>query len=537
MTFLPVVERELRMRARQRPTYWVRVIVGTLGLLLCVQQLEFGEAMRGAGQGGRLAFQSLIVLGFLICTFGCLATADAISWERREKTLGLLFLTRLRGADIVLGKLVAGSLVILCALVAFLPVLMLPVLAGGVSAWEAFRIGLVLLNTTILSLMVGLLTSTWHSEWFKAARAALILMGALLLLPLLGQLLFSPTPVLGTLRPWYGASLADDPGVAFWISLAVVHLTTWVFFVSACRAIRTSGEETLYEGKKQSSHPGFTALAQRSIRRSFSELQPMQWLLRRQRGIRGLFWAGAFAGFLFYGLRMYMPLLGGVTGTSWMIAWPISFAGTVVTSALFAWAASRFFFEARRSGELELLATTPVGNKTLVSEQWLYLRRIIRWPLVVMLLPLSLQLLSWRFGYLFPGGIFYVISVLALSVATTVLGLVALCWVGIWCGLHARTQATAIFQAVAWVKLPPFLLSYVWSPLSVLIPGTASMHALVVRSLVPQIATVIFYLWLIRRMRSRSLIDMRDADLLPTRFLSWQYWLNRIHRARHWTPT
>jgi hypothetical protein len=101
-----------------------------------------------------------------------------------------------------------------------------------------------------------------------------------------------------------------------------------------------------------------------------------------------------------------------------------------------------------------------------------------------------------------------------------------------WCGLHARTQPTAIFQAVAWVKLPPFILSYVWSLLWVLIPP-----AFVLRSLVPQIVILIFYIWLIRRMRRRLLTNMRDAELQPPRFFSWRYWLDRIRRARHWTPS
>ena len=38
MTFLPIVGRELRVRARQWPTYWVRVLVGVFATLGCVQK-------------------------------------------------------------------------------------------------------------------------------------------------------------------------------------------------------------------------------------------------------------------------------------------------------------------------------------------------------------------------------------------------------------------------------------------------------------------------------------------------------------------
>ena len=58
---------------------------------------------------------------------------------------------------------------------------------------------------------------------------------------------------------------------------------------------------------------------------------------------------------------------------------------------MFAWAASRFFVEARRTGELELLLTTPLGAKQIVSTQWEVLKRGLRWPLVVMVAPDILQ--------------------------------------------------------------------------------------------------------------------------------------------------
>ena len=62
-------------------------------------------------------------------------------------------------------------------------------------------------------------------------------------------------------------------------------------------------------------------------------------------------------------------------GAYFSLVWPLSLATSTLGSALFAWAASRFFVEARRTGEIELLLTTPVGAKQIVSTQWQVLKR------------------------------------------------------------------------------------------------------------------------------------------------------------------
>src|SRR5207247_5618088 len=70
-------------------------------------------------------------------------TADCLSEEKREGTLGLLFLTDVRGYDVVFGKLVATSLNALYGVLAIVPVLAVPLLMGGVAAGEFGRIALV----------------------------------------------------------------------------------------------------------------------------------------------------------------------------------------------------------------------------------------------------------------------------------------------------------------------------------------------------------------------------------------------------------
>src|ERR1041384_4232519 len=111
MTFLPVVDRELRVAARRRGFYWTRLLfavvcAGIVGLVLL-----FAWTVRSGTSGigsGLFYFLTLLALGFSLLT-GVFLTADCLSEEKREGTIGLLFLTDLKGYDVVLGKLVASS--------------------------------------------------------------------------------------------------------------------------------------------------------------------------------------------------------------------------------------------------------------------------------------------------------------------------------------------------------------------------------------------------------------------------------------------
>src|SRR5512145_1105353 len=101
-----------------------------------------------ANLGAQRTFWGLSVLALAYCLYaGRHATADCLSQEKREGTLGLLFLTDLKGYDVVLGKLAATSLNGLYCLVGILPVLAVPLLLGGVSYPEFWRMVLVLVDT------------------------------------------------------------------------------------------------------------------------------------------------------------------------------------------------------------------------------------------------------------------------------------------------------------------------------------------------------------------------------------------------------
>ena len=139
MIVLPVIARELRASARQPFTYYLRVL-GVAVLLLA--SLLFG-LHRGFAPGfGRQLFAVLHCALFgAIWLLVPMLTADCISRERREGTLGLLFLTPLKGTDIVVAKGLAHGLRAVTLWLAVLPVLTIPFLLGGVSWRRSGAVG------------------------------------------------------------------------------------------------------------------------------------------------------------------------------------------------------------------------------------------------------------------------------------------------------------------------------------------------------------------------------------------------------------
>ena len=146
MTILPIVERELRGAARRPGTYWLRltaafVAITVFGWML----LTLLRDNVPAAAHGRYLFRVLFGLAFAYCLFiGAWLTADCLSGEKREGTLGLLFLTDLKGYDVIFGKLAATSLSGFYGLLAIFPILAVPLLLGGLTNGEFWRAALVL---------------------------------------------------------------------------------------------------------------------------------------------------------------------------------------------------------------------------------------------------------------------------------------------------------------------------------------------------------------------------------------------------------
>jgi ABC-type Na+ efflux pump permease subunit len=154
-----VIGRELRAQSRQTVNYWLRVLAGAVGILIFAGLLLGSQVP--LAQLGPLLFsvlhRTLFLFLFVVVP---LLTADTVSREKREGTLGLLFLTPLTALDVILGK---GAVHIIRALSVFFaaaPVLGLPFVFGGVGWATAFVAAVEETGAVLLGIGAGLYAST-----------------------------------------------------------------------------------------------------------------------------------------------------------------------------------------------------------------------------------------------------------------------------------------------------------------------------------------------------------------------------------------
>ena len=137
MRILPVVGRELRAIARRPSAYWVRSGAALLAFIAMAYVAMIGAVGLPTGGQGRSLFNLLALGAFGFCVVaGIRGTSDALSQEKREGTLGLLFLTDLKGHDVVFGKLLSVSVNSLYGILAIAPPLALAFMLGGTSLMQ-----------------------------------------------------------------------------------------------------------------------------------------------------------------------------------------------------------------------------------------------------------------------------------------------------------------------------------------------------------------------------------------------------------------
>ena len=467
MTFLPIVERELRVRARQKATFRVRVGSAIAACLIIAFFLVTGAWSLSPARMGQTVFWFLSGLAFLWCLFeGARNTADALSEEKREGTLGLLFLTDLKGYDVVLGKLLASSLNSFYGVLAILPPLSIPLLLGGVTPGEFWRMVLVLIVTLLFSLSAGLFISANSRDERRAWFGAVLLIGFLAAVPpLVRWIPFPSAMLLGVLSPtpaFYSLSdtLFDRRQGGYWGSIVGVHLLSWGFLIAACFVLPRSWQDKPVQRANREVKTRRRLQAEVE-RRQAMRLNPIVWMLTRGRRADWYVWA--------------MIVLAGAPALVMSVVWMnkpfVSFpviAGAIALNFLLAvWVAAKACFmisDARTSGALDLLITTPVNPHEIVDGHMEALKRQFMPPFIALTLvevaAITLLIVDFSTERLAVSG------QLALTVVLTLLGaglmaaqLVASAWFGLWMGLITKKSAHAVAKTLLWVLGLPLLLS------------------------------------------------------------------------------
>jgi ABC-type transport system involved in cytochrome c biogenesis permease component len=157
----PVVQRELRQAARRRWGFRLRM-GAAIGGVLCYYSLfnSWDESQSQSKMAGQLFDKVHLLLLDLICAVVPALTADCLAREKREGTLGLLFLTPLSASGVVLGKILARTLQVLIVWMAVVPMLWIPLLIGDVTWNEVIVLLVFELCAGMLCLAAGVLASS-----------------------------------------------------------------------------------------------------------------------------------------------------------------------------------------------------------------------------------------------------------------------------------------------------------------------------------------------------------------------------------------
>ena len=309
MSFLPIVERELREGARRNSTRYIRLTVAAVALVLSLIQLvllpifmQFGRTSGSAG------FSFMTGYAFVLCLLaGVFVTADCLSEEKREGTLGLLFLTDLRGYDVVFGKLASQLIYLGYGLLAIIPAAALPMLFGGVTGGEFWRICLALGNLLFFALATGMFASAISRQVSRAmALTGLTLCVVCFLVPTVQSLLtwagvgggaewvswFSPA----TAYNWATESSFIMRPDRFWKALGMSHLLAWVLVGFASWWLPRSWQDKPLKAKRSSLLARFgigTTTARVQRRRELLDREPLRWLIGESWSARIITWCAA----------------------------------------------------------------------------------------------------------------------------------------------------------------------------------------------------------------------------------------------------
>lgn len=180
LSIWPVVQRELREGARRPVNHRLRLFSGVVGtLLLGIIAVKLRDSGTRAVGGYLLVGLHSAVLGLIFLTVTA-SSADCIARERREGTLGLLFLTPLSASGIVAGKALVEGLRAMTLWLAVVPLLTVPFLAGGAGWYDALSALSMEFSVAMLCLSAGLLASSLARERNKVFLLAFVFAGLFL---------------------------------------------------------------------------------------------------------------------------------------------------------------------------------------------------------------------------------------------------------------------------------------------------------------------------------------------------------------------
>jgi hypothetical protein len=386
----------------------------------------------------------------------------------------------LKGYDVVLGKLFGGSLHAFYGLLTILPLLGLPLMMGGVTPGEFWRVALVLVATLGLSLSIGMVVSSLSRETRQAITSTLLMMVVLAgILPALWWLhalvaktrgwdvLLWPSPVYSYSHAFDSYFRARGQALEFWRSLGMLASLSAGALAAASfqlgRVWREKGEDARgNEGESRWRGFRFGNEEFRQRHKRWLEKNPFFWLASRDRLAQRLprWTLGALLPiWLCFVVGAYSKS-NSTAGMCFSVSLLVLFGLHGVLKCLIAVESSRRLSEDRQSGALELLLVTPLPVEQIVAGQMRALRKSFRVPVLLIVIVnvvtfwviCTAQTLRMQrdpmviFGEILAGG-----------VVALLLDFHALTNMGMWMALRTKKHHRAIFATVGRIILPPWV--------------------------------------------------------------------------------
>jgi hypothetical protein len=473
MTSLPIVERELGIASRKLGSWLSRWIIAIAAVLFGGGWLLIASIAGGRMQGD-IFFAILAWACFAYCLLaGLWTTAVTLTREKTDGSLGLLFLTDLRGYDVVLGKMITASLKSFYGVLAVLPVLALPLLMGGVTNDQLWRTIGALLNILIFSLSLGMFFSALSWSTGRAIFWTFFTLLSVTMLPLFymgiggtsSALLFvSPGFAMANASaPLIGAPAAGSGGYWLWlggglaVSAGLLGLASWII------PHRWRETKLRQQTPRLAKRPDGDALRPSAGQQAaLLDANPAGWLVWRMRTFRVsrrlLMVLMITVGTVLLG---YMALDDATLDDEWWVVmggliWVASFwirlevARHAVTT----------IHEAKASGALEQILVTPMDERQFRRGHFAAMVRFWMWPVIVLAsLPVaSILLVLLTQGWIWDDALF------GISITGLVSGLFALVFFGdlfalyfsgCWFALRNSSYSAAFWKTFGFVYLLP----------------------------------------------------------------------------------
>ncbi|MDB6130544.1 MAG: hypothetical protein JWM04_1651, partial [Verrucomicrobiales bacterium] len=397
-------------------------------------------------------------LFFYCIVEGVRATSDCLSEEERNGTLGLLFLTELRGFDVVMGKLISAATNSFYIFLGLLPLSGITLMLGGVTGGQFWRTNSILIFFLFFCLSCGMFASSRSYKEGSAGLLTVFLVTVVCVSPIaIGRINnylgwfsdFSPWTLLQVdlTRPSLSANSSTLVCLCalFFVScllIVLAGLRVEKYRSTLCARIQEAGLITAFFSRPRNDP---------EMRRRALEEEPVRYLLLRYRStglLVGIIGGSNLALGVVAAIGGYEPLLWVSLGVGWV--------SLKILLILLVSRAAGFFNSLRESGSLELLLTTPLSPEKIIIGCEEGLAKTFFIPMALVFAGLIIGAFGVAFRSPYSGGAAQgSLGFVAVYMAFFLGDYHSAKWVAMANGLNERKAGTAFFKTLFFVFVLP----------------------------------------------------------------------------------